>query len=395
MKVLKAIVIILVLCSVTVFSLSCASKPSTATPSANQTATVQRGNLVVDITASGNLALSHKTDLAFETAGTAVEVLVAVGDSVEEKQVLARLDTSDWQRNLRTLQLAVIRAEISLKNAQQALEKAEEPTDSQGNPIAPDPLEVDMKELGVEVAEADLEDAQEVLDEAKNVSPEVKAPFAGFIANVNVAAGDEVKKGTVAMTLADPTQFETQVLVNEMDILNVKPGTSANVTANAMTMLTFPAKVTWISPTGTVQSGVVNYKVKVQLESPQPAQPGQSRGTQPSGAAQASGQTSNLLKEGFSVTVRIILQEKNNVLLVPNKAITTRSRQTFVQVLKDNVVEERSIKTGITNGQYTEVTDGLSEGEKVVIRQATVTSSTTTPGGGGGIRIPGIGGFGG
>jgi len=354
---------------------------------------------VVSIAASGNLALSHTTDLAFETAGTAVEVLAEVGDSVKEGDVLARLDTSEWESNLRTLQLKVLQAEISLKNAKQALEKAEEPTDSKGNPIAPDPLEVDMKELGVEVAEANLEDAQAALDEAKNVSPEVKAPFAGFIANVNVSPGDEVKKGTVAMTLADPTQFETQVLVNEMDISNVKIGTSANVRANAMPTLTFPAKVTWISPTATVQSGVVNYKVKVQLESPQPAQPGQFTGTQVPGVAGANRQTSNLLnllKDGFSVTVNIIVQEKDNVLRVPSKAITTRSRQTFVQVLKDNVVQERSIKTGISNGQYTEVTDGLSEGEKVVIKQATsTTTSTRTPPGGGGIRIPGVGGFGG
>jgi multidrug efflux pump subunit AcrA (membrane-fusion protein) len=105
----------------------------------------------------------------------------------------------------------------------------------------------------------------------------------------------------------------------------------------------------------------VNYKVKVEIES--------LKGFQ--------------LREGLTVTVSILVEEKNDVLLVPNKAIIRRGRQTLVQVLKDGVIEERAIKTGISNWQYTEVTDGLSEGEKVVIPE---TTTPTTPQSGG--RIP-------
>ena len=83
------------------------------------------------------------------------------------------------------------------------------------------------------------------------------------------------------------------------------------------------------------------------------------------------------------------------MLLVPNAAITTSGRQTYVQVLKDDIVEQRSIKTGISDWQYTEVTDGLSEGEQVVVPQGTTGTSTTPqqeqrpPGG---MMIPGMGG---
>ncbi|GAH08417.1 unnamed protein product, partial [marine sediment metagenome] len=57
-----------------------------------QLVAVQRGDLTIDITAVGNLAFACKEELTFEVSGTVGEVLVEVGDSVEEGQVLANLD---------------------------------------------------------------------------------------------------------------------------------------------------------------------------------------------------------------------------------------------------------------------------------------------------------------
>ena len=99
------------------------------------------------------------------------------------------------------------------------------------------------------------------------------------------------------------------------------------------------------------------------------------------------------LREGLTVTVSIILEERNDVLLVPNTAITSSGRQTYVQVmLPDGIIEDRLVTTGISDWQYTEVTEGLSEGDKVVVSET--TSTTPVQGGQGGIRIPGMGGFG-
>ena len=83
------------------------------------------------------------------------------------------------------------------------------------------------------------------------------------------------------------------------------------------------------------------------------------------------------LREGLTVTVSILVEERNDVLLVPNNAITHRGMDTIVQVLKDGVVEERSIKTGISDYRNTEVIDGLSEGEEVVVPKGTTTTPTT------------------
>jgi len=438
MKVLKILLILLALCSISVLSLSCASEPESESISENQMVTVQRGDLTVDITASGNLALSVMEDLAFEISGTVEEILVEEGDSVEEGQVLASLDTSEWENELKTLErqvtakeLDLLQAEINLENAELSLEEAEEETTTTitGDIVEKytDPKEIDILELKVELAEARLEDAQEASDEAQedlaeaqDASPEITAPFDGFITKINVEGGDEVKKGTVAVTIADPNKFEASILVSEIDILQVKLGGEASVQVDALQGMSLPAEVTHISPTATIQQGVVNYQVKVEVESLEEIMQAQQQARQeamqnitpgeiPERLRQAieegritqeqaeemmkqmqqaqgeqQGQVPTAipedfqLREGLTVTVSIIVEQKSDVLLVPNGAITSQGRQTYVQVLSpDGTIEQRAITTGISDWQYTEVTEGLSEGEQVIVPQGTATTPAT------------------
>ena len=83
------------------------------------------------------------------------------------------------------------------------------------------------------------------------------------------------------------------------------------------------------------------------------------------------------LREGLTVTVSILVDERTDVLLVPNSAITRREGQTYAQVVPaDGAPEERAIQTGISDWQYTEVTGGLSEGEQVVVTTTAAPNST-------------------
>ena len=247
----------------------------------------------------------------------------------------------------------------------------------------------------LKAAQSDMATAQVALDTANNNLSQAQdnlknsvivAPFAGFVTIVNVVGGAQVQRGVVAVRLVDPTKFEAELMVNEMDIFQLKLGGDATVQINAMPTLTLPAKVTFISPTATITSGVVNYKVKVEVQALQAVQQGQ-QGQTPTMLSE------NLqLREGLTVTVSIIVEQKSNVLLVPNTAITTQLGQAYVQVmLPSGITEKRVIKTGISNWQYTEVTDGLKEGEKVVVPQGTTSSSTQQrPQQGLGGGIPGI-----
>ncbi len=561
-RVLKVISIALVFAIFLIPVLSCSSGSTETALIGNQEVAVQRGNLTIDITAAGNLSLSTTRDLAFEMAGTVAEVLVEEGDTVTEGQELAKLDASEWEDTLASLEdkvtdaerqltakeravtaaeqqletkeravLArerdVVQAGISVKNAEIDLETAQDSYTWPELEVAQadvdearadlnyalgglqngtsgdssswqrlvdrftsvldaaedrlnamltgaDPEQVEIKkqqlaiaqgkleetratvtdaQITVEDAQNDIEDAliavedaqkavnevQEALDEAQSKSPAITAPFDGFITKVNVKGGDEVLKGTVAVQIADPNKFEAEIMVSELDILQVVVGGDASVQVSAAEGISLPAQVTHISPTATIQSGVVNYKVTVEVQTLEEVMPKRqaamsnfssdniSSGTLPDRIKQAIAegritqeQADEMMKlreqaqvqqwstavtlpqnfqlrEGLSVTVSIIVAQGNNVLLVPNAAITRQGGKSYVSLVSsDGAIEEREITTGLSDWQYTEVTEGLSEGEKVMVSQGTAITTTTTSqqGSSGAIRIPGMGGFG-
>jgi len=139
------------------FPLSGCAFRSKASRVENQVASVKRGDITIDIPAGGNLSYSLKKDLAFDMAGTVEEVLVEVGDSVKEGQLLAKLDASEWEEQLAGMQLNLIQAEVNLKQAQIALDKAE-------NPYTED--EIEKARQAVKDAQTQLNNDEDWLDYA-------------------------------------------------------------------------------------------------------------------------------------------------------------------------------------------------------------------------------------
>ncbi len=386
----------------------------------SQTATVGRGDITVDITAAGNLSYALEEDLAFETAGYVEEVLVEEGDEVSQGQVLATLDTSDLEdavteaeKAVENAKVAVLQTQASQLQAEANLEQEEEDlknlkrqnihgyrrTIAELNLEAAE-LNLEAAELRLEMANSDLVSAEEDLAEAQEELEEavITAPFDGFVTSVDVEGGDEVYKGTVAVRVVDPQRFKAEILVGEMDIFEIKLGGEALVEVDSQPMLSIPAEVTYISPTATIQSGVVNYEVEVELE-PLETLKQQMLETMQEKQGETQGEPQNpmltmlegfQLKEGLNITVSIIIDEASNVLLVPNQAITYQGMRAYVQVLAGGVIEERPIQTGINDWQYTEVISGLSEGEEVVVPEATATEATSEQGTGGGPPRGGI-----
>jgi multidrug efflux pump subunit AcrA (membrane-fusion protein) len=321
---------------------------------------------------------------------------------------------------------ALVDAQTALNDAETAVENAKIAVDDAKYAIQQGELAVQTAQYTVDDAEFALQTAQDNLEEAKSLSPIITAPFDGFITKVNVAGGDEIYKGAVAMQIADPNKFKAEIAVSEMDISQVTLDGTALVEVDALGV-TLPATVTYIAPTATVQSGVVNYSVTVEVQSLTAAAPSADATTDnatmrpPAGATtenatmpspagmqnifgQAASPTqtaANSLenmqpKAGMSTTVSLIVSERQNVLLVPYSAITTEGSQKYVQILTaENNIEKRAITTGITDYSFTEVTGGLSEGEKVLVSKTTTTKATTTTQTqqqSGGMMMPGMGG---
>ncbi|MBM4447635.1 MAG: HlyD family efflux transporter periplasmic adaptor subunit [Chloroflexi bacterium] len=374
------------------------------------------GNSASDFIYWNNQKVKAETELA-EAQADLQEILTDKGITLAKD---VALEVADKQLKVKQKQLTLEDAQLAVGDAEKAVDDAEYALESAKFDVEEAGHDVDDAQLDVKDAQKALADAQKKLTDAQNKSPEIKAPFAGFITKVNVSGGDEVLSGTVAVQLADPNKFEAEIMISEMDIAQVKVGGEASVQVDALSGLTLPAEVTHISPTATISQGVVNYKVKVEVasleemiqkqqaaqqEAAQSIQEGelperlqqaieegritreqaeemvkqwqQGASTQPGQVAAAA--LENLrLREGLTVTVNIMVDSRSDVLLVPNAAITSQGGQSYVKVaLPDGTFEERTVQTGISNWQFTEVTDGLSEGEQVVVPKGTAVTSTT------------------
>jgi multidrug efflux pump subunit AcrA (membrane-fusion protein) len=85
------------------------------------------------------------------------------------------------------------------------------------------------------------------------------------------------------------------------------------------------------------------------------------------------------LREGLTVTVSIIVSSVDNALLVPNAAVTREGQKSYVRVpTAAGGEEKREVKTGISDWQNTVITEGLIDGERVLVPQAQASSSTST-----------------
>ncbi len=251
-----------------------------------------------------------------------------------------------------------------------------------------DVLDIRSSELSVQQRQNALLDARQQLADYT-----VRAPFAGVVAKLNVKMGDEASSATAVATLIADQQ--TAVLpLNEVDVAKVSVGQKATLTFDAIDDLSLTGKVVQIDTLGTVSQGVVSYEVKIVFD------------------AQDS-----RVKQGMTVNASIITAIKQNVLIVPSGAIKTQGTSQYVEVLNSADMKadasgvamtspvpptQQPVETGLSNDSETEITSGLKEGDKIVVRtitQSTTQTSTQAPSlFGGGNRTPGVrtgGGFGG
>jgi HlyD family secretion protein len=187
------------------------------------------------------------------------------------------------------------------------------------------------------------------------------APFDAVIADITIAEGKEVSTMTYAnpaISLVDTSRIEMTGVIDEIDIAMVKLGQEADVILDALPDKELKGRVTFISQIGTVEAGVVGYDTTVTLENPDEE-----------------------LRDGMSATAEIILDRRDDVLLIPNRAIRGSVENPTVVVAKVEQirsaedVESRQVTLGLSDGITTEVLSGLEEGERVVVVPAKSVAS--------------------
>jgi len=202
--------------------------------------------------------------------------------------------------------------------------------------------------INIEKAMIDLDGYKQDL-----LKTEIAAPFDGTIVAVDVKINDQLStmdySAKTAVYLVDTKTIRMTGIIDEIDITRVKVGQEAMLTVDAIPGQKLKGSVRFVSPFGTLQSGVVNFPVEIYLDKTENV---------------------DLLRGGLTATADIITGKRENVLQVPNRAIKGLAGDFWVDVVTNAstaAIEKRPVKTGLQNKKSTEIISGLKEGENVLI----------------------------
>src|SRR5438067_1753098 len=216
------------------------------------------------------------------------------------------------------------------------------------------PSDVALQQEAVRQAELAVQQAQIDLD-----NNTLAAPFEGIVAAIAGNPGEPAPSGTNGfLTLVDPSAVRVDVSVDETDVAKVAVGKPATISFDALPGRPSRGSVISVSPSGTLSQGVVTYPVSIALDTRNQALPG-----------------------GLTASATITIDEKNDVLVVPLRAVRRQGRDQVVDVMGDDARSTtRTVKTGVQNDQLVEIADGLQEGDQILVQGTTTRAPTGGPG---------------
>lgn len=354
---------------------------------------VERGDIARSVVARGKIEPLSKVEVKSKANGIIQALLADVGDVVTEGQILAELDKDDLEAQVRGATAALEAERANLQAAQAAEKKArieaahpelefarrdhERIKDLSKARIASQQqlddasraLEIArnrqaLLEATIQTAAAQAEQAharvgvaQATLDRAvENLRyATIRSPLNGVVLLRPTEVGDAVSSilnlgsaATLIMTLGDISSVYVRGEVDEADIGKTSPGQHVRTKVESFPGETFDGLVKRIAPMGRELNNVTTFEVRVTICNPQ-------------------GQ----LRANMTANAEIVLEERKNVLLVPEAALVyDQGKQTSVHLLDPAAKEgwrKVPIKTGISNGQRAQVLEGLRESDRLVL----------------------------
>jgi len=377
-----------------------------------QTATAEKGMLVISISGSGTISSGNSTKITTKASGTIKNVYVQNGDIVTKGQKIADLNLDDYALSrqstayvayldaveaVKTAEKSKTDADIAMWTARQAIfDSQKEQEDMRNGEANPDTGEdyteseravVDkaieqahqaftVAELKYKNADADITNARIKVTAAwqdyQEVSANIVAPTGGTISSLTLAPGTVIESTTstnanstsnassnatvtaqqIGVIYNTDGQFKATLNLTESDIVSVKAGQKATLTLDAFPDKTFTGQVLAVDATGSVSSGVTSYPVTILLD-----------------------QTNENIFPNMAVDATIITETIDNVVLVPTAAVVMANGESIVRILNDDQMNTVSVTTAGSNDSQTAISSGLEDGQTIV---TSITSTTNT-----------------
>ncbi len=291
-----------------------------------------------------------------ELASTALDDLLAAAGVVDVEAAVQRVAFAEAEETEARDALASLEAgpdALELENKTSDLEVAREVLAADETALAeaqagPDTDRVALREAQLASALLAAEGAEENLADAT-----VRSLYDGTVTEMMIESGDLVNRGQPVAIIVDRSVVEVVGSVDELDVLKVAEGAKATVALDALGGKALPGVVSFVAATPE-QGQVVNYEFKVTIEMPEGVS----------------------LLEGLTATATVVTSRQSRVILVPNNAIGGSVIQPTVRVDSDGGIEERPVTLGQSDGFWTAVMAGLTEGEQVMIVSSSSQSQT-------------------
>lgn len=357
--------------------------------------TVERGDLEILVSSNGIVAPINRVEIKSKASGQIEEMTVEEGDVLKRGGLIARLDQSVARNDLEQARADLMVAEANLTQAQNNMRRSEQLFE-RGLISAEEMDRIKVEEVRARSqlvrATAALELAEERMEETI-----VRSPIDGIMLTKDVEVGQIISSGvttvgggTLLATVADMNYVHVKANVDEVDIGRVQPGQKARIVADAYPDRVFKGEVIRVSPQGRTEQNITTFRVTILVPN-----------------------EGGFLKAGMSSDVELEVASKQNIVQVPNEALIDpgmlqeqrgegqavtmrdgnrqrlseessreqsaddgqermrgmgRANEKVVFVKEGAEVKPRRVTVGINNFDFTEIVDGLEEGEEIVVR---------------------------
>lgn len=295
-------------------------------PAKVEVAQVTRGPAVEAVYATGVVEPTVMMPVAPRAGGRLTALLAEEGETVKRGQVLARIEATDLEQ---TVQEMAAREQLARTQFERTKDLVAQKFVS--------PAELDRTRAELTAAAAAHRRAQALRDYNRLV-----APADGVVLRRDGEIAQFIPAGQAVFTLACCAPLRVAAEVDEEDIVRVKVGQKVTMRGDALPDVLFDGEVAEITPKGDPVAR--SYRVRIRFADPKQVE---SRG----------------LRSGMTMDANLVISQRDGVLLVPNRAL----HSDLVWVLAEGRLHKRSVKRGVAGTERTEITEGLAEGETVVL----------------------------
>lgn len=312
---------------------------------------VGSGHLERTLELAGTVEAGRTVDLVPDVPGKVKELNVKVGDSVKEGQVLARVDLEVFNLQARQAAAAAQVATLGLETAEREYARAQALHNSGSLPSQ----QFEQAQVGLDMAKAQIEQAQAAqgLAQRQVRGGVLKAPFDGVVSWV--ACEVEQNFNPMAMSIGKPSglvsvvdmrTIKIDIQVADRDIVRISQGMPARIFVDVLEDR--------LPPDGVI--GTVEYAGKV-ADPVARTFPVRIRADNPG----------NVILIGTHARVLLVLEEKENTLWVPSKALGGEKQERYVMVVAQDKAARIAVKTGLEGDRGVEVLEGLTGDESVIV----------------------------